>query len=266
MRVIYFGNNRIGLDVLRFLKGNDAEIVGLVVHPEQRNRYRSELIAESELNADSVFEADDLRSQSTLDAIQALAPELGLSIYFGYILKPEMLSIFPRGVLNLHPALLPYNRGAYPNVWSIVEVTPAGVSIHYVDAGIDTGNVISSREVPVLPTDTGLTLYRKLEDASSKLFEETWPAIVDGNPVTAPKSDNEGTYHRMSDVDQIDRIDLDATRTARELIDLIRARTFPPYAGAYFEENGQKIYLRLELLTEAELAAQTETMETPDAN
>lgn len=266
MRVIYFGNNRIGLEVLRFLKRNGVEIVGLVVHPEHKSRYRDDLIAESGLDADSIFEVDKLRSQSTVSSIQALAPDLGLSIYFGYILKPEMLSIFSRGVLNLHPAYLPYNRGAYPNVWSIVDGTPAGVSIHYVDAGIDTGNVISRAGVPVLPTDTGHSLYRKLEDASSKLFEETWPAIVDGYPATIPQSGDEGTYHRMSDVDQIDRIDLDAPRTARELIDLIRARTFPPYGGAYFEENGQKIYLRLELLTEAELAAETESMETDDAN
>jgi len=100
--------------------------------------------------------------------------------------------------------------------------------------------------VEVEPIDTGETLYRKLEGACLDLFREYWPRIRGGH---APRSAQEsgGSYHRTRDVERIDAIDLDRQYRARDLIDLLRARTFPPYPGAYFEEGGRRVYLRLEL-------------------
>jgi methionyl-tRNA formyltransferase len=61
------------------------------------------------------------------------------------------------------------------------------------------------------------------------------------------QSNEPGTYHRTRDVESIDKIDLDCTYTARDLINILRARTFPPYDGAYFETKGRRVYLRLRL-------------------
>ncbi|MHC5002850.1 MAG: formyltransferase family protein, partial [Planctomycetota bacterium] len=147
-------------------------------------------------------------------------------------------------------------RGGYPNVWSIIDRTPAGATLHYIDEGVDTGPVIAQRRVEVGPTDTGATLYRRLERACVDVFRDTWPDLARGSIRAAPQDPSAGTSHRDRDVKEIDRIDLDATYRARDLIDLLRARTFPPHRGAYFVEGGRRIYLRLEL--EAEPAA------TPD--
>ena len=180
---------------------------------------------------------------------------------FGYLLKPEFLDRFPRGCINVHPGMLPYNRGAYPNVWSIIEGTPSGVTVHYIDEGIDTGDVISQREVPAGPTDTGESLYRRLEIAAVSLFADTWPEIAAGNAPRTPQSgDGPGTEHRVRDVETLDEIDLDAEYKAGKLIDVLRARTFPPYSGAYFMDNGEKIYMCLHLHREGESAeAEDET-------
>jgi len=266
MRVVYFANNRVGLEVLRFLRGQGADVVALVVHPREGSRFRDELVAESGLPADRIIAADRLRTRDTLESMEALAPDLGLSVFFGYILRPELISLFPRGVLNVHPAYLPYNRGSFPNVWSIVDRTPAGATIHYIDPSIDTGDIVSRTTVPVLPTDTGESLYRSLEDACIDLFAETWPKLIDGTTARLRQSPDESASHRIRDVEAIDRIDLDSTRPARELIDVIRARTFAPHPGAYFEEDGEKIYLRLQLLTEDQLAAEARAVEPDDAH
>ena len=255
MRIIYFGNNRVGLTVLRWLTAQHEDTVGLVVHPAgtgstKRERLRDELIAAAALPREQVFEAGDLREPTSIAALRALQPDIGLSVFFGYILRPEVLSLFPQGCLNLHPAYLPYNRGEYPNVWSIVERTPAGATLHYMDKGVDTGDIVSRREVAVLPTDSGQTLYSRLEDACIALFKETWPHVKAGTATRTPQPGEGGTSHRAADVDRIDRIELDRSYTARELIDVIRARTFPPYRGAYFVDGGQRVYLRLTLLTE----------------
>lgn len=252
VRILFMGNNRVGLQILRWLKERGADLVGLVIHPVETSKFGSQIIEAAGFDIDRVFDGAQLNDQDTIESIKSLKPDIGLSILFGYILKPEFLELFAHGVVNLHPSYLPFNRGQYPNVWSIVEETPAGVTLHYIDNGIDTGDIIARREVLVEPVDTGETLYRKLEEASVSLFEETWPLIVAG---TAPRfaQEQSGTSHRTDDVQQIDNIELDKSYTAGKLLNIIRARTFPPYDGAYFEIDGRRIYVRLELYDAEEL-------------
>lgn len=250
MRILILGNNWVAWQVVRWLRDQSEQIVGLVVHPPNKRKYGNEIISSARVDPRYVFDGSLLRQPEVLQKIKELQPDIGLSVYFGYILRSEFLNIFPMGVINLHPAYLPYNRGAYPNVWSIVEGTPAGVTLHYVDEGVDTGDIIAQRKLPIEPFDTGETLYRKLEHACLELFKDIWPLIRDGKAPRIPQSKDQGTYHRVKDVERIDQTDLNRTYTARELIDIIRARTFPPHLGAYFIHNGRKIYLRLQLLPE----------------
>lgn len=247
MRILYMGNNRVGWQVLEWLKSQREDIVGLVVHPPERQKYADEIIRVAGLPGERIFSATDLEDAGVIETIHKLSPDIALSISFGYVIRSPLLEAFPQGIINLHPSLLPYNRGAHPNVWSIVEGTPAGVSIHYVDEGIDTGSIIAQNEVPVEPVDTGETLYRKLERASVELFRNTWPLIKSGKVTCLEQSGEAGTYHRICDVEEIDEIDLDRTYVARELINILRARTFPPYKGAYFTANGKRVYMRLTL-------------------
>jgi methionyl-tRNA formyltransferase len=254
MRIIYFGNNRLGYQILKWLKEQDENIIGLVIHPVKNRKYGDEIVSSSGLGQTVIFDGSRLNDIKVIKAIRDLNPQIGISALFGYILKPELLQLFPGGVLNLHPAYLPYNRGAYPNVWSIVEGTPAGVTIHYIDKGVDTGDIIARREVPVEPVDTGETLYLKLETALAGLFQEVWVNIKSGQITKATQEKTAGSYHQVRDVDKIDRIDQGSSYKARDLINILRARTFPPYRGAYLEdENGRRIYLRLQLSYEEEL-------------
>lgn len=245
MRILFLGNNKVGWQVVQWL-GRKEQIVGVVVHPPHRGKYRDKIIHEARTN---IFDGSQLQQAETLERIKALQPDIGVSVLFGYILKPEFLELFPAGVINLHPAYLPYNRGAYPNVWSIVEGTPAGVTLHYIDTGVDTGDIIAQQLVSTKPTDTGKVLYRRLEQASFELFKETWPLIRSGQAGRVPQ-DGEGTHHYVKDVEQIDHIDLDRKYVARELINIIRARSFVPHLGAYFIHEGHRVYLHLQLSQE----------------
>ena len=253
MRILFLGNNWVGWQVVQWLQERNEQIVGLVIHPPHKRKYGDEIIHSAQVSPTHIFDGSRLRQPEVLQAIKVLQPDIGLSVLFGYILRPEFLDLFPAGVVNLHPAHLPYNRGAYPNVWSIVEGTPAGVTLHCIDADVDTGDIIAQRQVPIEPVDTSETLYRKLERACVELFKETWPLIHSGRVRRVPQDREKGTFHRTRDVEQIDHIDLDGTYTARELIDVIRARTFPPYPGAYFVHQGRKVYLHLQLLYEEQL-------------
>lgn len=246
MKYIFLGNNRVGAEVLRWLVERSTPPAGLVIHPMERAKYRDEILSVAGLASEHVLEAPALRTVDGQVWLEAHAPEWIVSVYFGYILRAEVLAIPKRGTLNLHPALLPFNRGAFPNVWSIVEGTPAGVTLHWVEPGVDTGDIAAQREISVVPTDTGITLYARLEEAALALFKDTWHQVEAGTVARTPQSPG-GTIHRLSDVVALDRIDPERMYTAREIINILRARTFPPYKGAYLDLGDRRVYLRLEL-------------------
>ena len=123
MRIICCVNNLVGLQVLSWLRERNENIAGIIVHPQKEQKYGEEIIAVSGLPDDRIFFGNTLDNNETLDAIRQLKPDIAISVYFGYIFRKPFLDLFPRGCINLHPAFLPYNRGAYPNVWSIIDGT-----------------------------------------------------------------------------------------------------------------------------------------------
>lgn len=246
MKVLFFGNNALAVRVLEHLHAAGDEVVGLVLHPQERRGSGPALIEAARVPPDRVFDGSRLQEPAVRDAVTGLGGEIGVSVLFGYILRPAILEGLSRGCVNLHPGYLPYNRGAYPNVWSIVEGTPAGATLHFVDEGIDTGDIVAQKRVAVAEEDTGASLYRKLEEACFEVFREAWPAMREGR---APRMAQQGpgTFHRVADVSRIDEIDPDRSYPAGKLLDILRARTFPPHRGAFLRRGAERIYLSLEL-------------------
>jgi methionyl-tRNA formyltransferase len=246
MRYALLGNGRAALEILQWLADRREPPVALVVHPDGQARDRSEIIEASGLAMSDVREAPALNHEGGAAWLAGYHVDWLISVYFGFLLRRPVLDAPRLGTLNLHPALLPHNRGAHPNVWSIVDRTPAGVTLHYVDEEVDTGDIAAQCEVPVHPADTAATLYRRLEDAAIQLFKECWPMI---RADSVPRTPQHGTptYHRTADLARLDRIDPNGIYRASDLIDLLRARTFHPYPGAYLDLGNRRVYLRLEL-------------------
>jgi methionyl-tRNA formyltransferase len=248
IKILYMGNNYVGREVLRWLKERNEVIAGLVVHPHQKGKYRDDIVRVSGLAPDLVFSGTEVNKPEFLEKIKQMNPDIILSTFFGYILKGEIITLPRLGCINLHPAHLPYGRGQYPNVWSIVEGTPAGATLHYIqDEDIDTGDIIAQKEITIDFTDTGETLYHKLESACIALFKANWEDIKNGTNKRMPQPSG-GTYHSTKNVHQIDEIRLDKKYLAGDLINILRARTFPPYEGAYvILKDGRKINIRISL-------------------
>jgi len=117
-----------------------------------------------------------------------------VSYGFRRILKRPILDLFPRRAINLHISFLPYNKGAHPNYWSWAERTPSGVTIHEIDAGIDTGPIIAQRMICMSKERTFLDTYCQLQREIEQLFHDTWPAIRDGKFESFPQM-GAGTFH-----------------------------------------------------------------------
>ncbi len=140
------------------------------------------------------------RTEDRVTAGSSIITWADFLVSFGYrhIISEEVLNRFPRRAINLHISYLPWNRGADPNLWSFLEDSPKGVTIHYLDEGLDTGDILAQKEVKHAPKDTLQTSYDRLKSAIEKLFVSAWPDIRDGNQASFPQPDG-GTSHRLRD-------------------------------------------------------------------
>lgn len=93
-----------------------------------------------------------------------------VSYTYPYIIKKEIIDAFGNNIVNIHTSFLPYNRGAYPNLFSIMDGTPRGVTLHYINAGIDEGDIIAQELVPLKPGATLKSSYDELDTAAKNVF------------------------------------------------------------------------------------------------
>lgn len=122
-------------------------------------------------------------------------------ISFGYrhIIKEDIINKFINKIINLHISFLPYNKGADPNLWSYLENTPKGVTIHYMDKGLDTGDIIVQKEVyGNIETDTLKTSYDRLINEIVLLFNDNIEDILKG-AVKSEKQKGNGSFHYLKD-------------------------------------------------------------------
>ncbi len=160
-------------------------------------------------------------------------PDILVVAYYPRILPPEEFE--PQPTINLHPGLLPYNRGMYPHIWPLVDGSPAGVTIHYINAGIDTGDIIEQERIKVTPTMTAGELETITQEKIFKLFKKVWPKIKRG--IKGKKQRGGGSFHLAKEITTIQEFD-------RDTIMRLRACTFKDRSYGYFlDENGNKVYV-----------------------
>lgn len=196
---------------------------------------------------EGVFVHSLLTTEEQLPVVEDVRPDYVVSCGYQHVVPEEILEVPSGGCLNLHPAYLPFNRGANPNVWSLVEGTPAGVTLHYMDADLDTGAIVSQREVDARFSDTGRDLHERLEDAQVELFERTWPKIEAGEASVSEQDGDAGTYHRTADFEALCELDPDAEVVVKDFLDRLRALTFPPYDNAYLDLDGERYYVEVNI-------------------
>ena len=187
-----------------------------------------------------------LTEKDQLSLIEELEPDVVISSGFEHKVPEEIIEVPEKGVVNLHPSFLPYNRGAHPYIWPLIEGTPAGVSLHYMNSEIDEGPIIDRREVRVEPDDTAKDLYERLSFEQFEQFKEVWPRIKEGADGSEQRP-GDGNTHLREDLDEVSEIDLEEEVKAGELIDRLRGLSFPPGKHAYFERNGERYYVEVEI-------------------
>lgn len=193
-----------------------------------------------------------ITDESQYETIKQLEPDLLVSAGFRHIVPDDVLAVPEKGAVNIHKSYLPYNKGTNPNVWSIIEDAPAGVSIHYMTDTLDEGPLIARRGVPIDPDDTGKSLYRRLERYQLELFKQSWEAIRTDTVDHIDTDTTDSSYHTTSDFTDLFELDRDETVRVGEFIDQLRALTFPPYNNAYFETGDERYYVEIDITPASE--------------
>src|SRR6266446_5406246 len=245
MRVVFFGTPDFAVPSLRALVGEGFDVVAVVTQPDApQGRSRSKLIpppvkVAAEAEDLTIFQPEKPTDGAFLLRLRDLKPDIGVVVAYGHILKPELLQLPRRGMVNVHPSLLPELRGAAPVEWAILNgLEKTGVSIMQLDEGLDSGPILLQIPHRIDPDQTGGELSAHLAEVGAQALVEAlalWerdalrPVPQDAARATyAPKLTRALAQIRWSDP---------AERIAR----LIRG--LDPKPGAWTEVDGHEVTL-----------------------
>jgi methionyl-tRNA formyltransferase len=235
MRIVFFGTPDFADASLRALLRAGHEVAGVVTQPDRpQGRSRSALVAPPvKTTADDahlpVLQPERPVGDLFLAALRRLEPDLGVVVAYGHILRPEVLAVPRRGLVNVHASLLPRLRGAAPVQWAIANgESETGVSIMQMEAGLDSGPVYLRVQTPIASDDTGGSLTRRLADLGAQALLESLNDLVRGTAEPEPQDAALAT-HAPKVSRETARVDwnLDAPAIAR------RIRAFDPAPGAW---------------------------------
>ena len=139
----------------------------------------------------------------TTDTIDEYNPDLVVSYNYSHIVKRDVIDRMGDRIINMHTSLLPWNKGSSPNIWSFIDDTPKGVTIHRLEKGLDTGKIILQKELFFDEEKESLSsTYDKLQKAIVDLFMDNLELILSGD-YEEKEQTGKGTYHRMSDLKEL---------------------------------------------------------------
>ena len=232
------GSPDFALPSLRFL-AESFNVVGVITQPDRpagRGRMLTpppvKILAE-ELGL-PVFQPEKLRTPEAFERLAAWKPDLIVVTAYGQILRQNVLSLPELGCINVHASLLPRWRGAAPIQAAILHGDQTtGVTIMKMDAGVDTGDMLASREVEIQPDETAGQLSDRLAELGGKLLVEILPEYLKGTLQAVPQPSEGATYASLISKEEGK---LDFSNPAIQLQRKVRA--FNPWPSAFMEWQG----------------------------
>ena len=233
MRIAFLGADAWGLYFVKKLIG-PHDLCGIVTL-----RHNPGLTAAARTNHIPAYEIRNRKDRGETAFLRDLEPDLILSAGFGRILKRKVLDIPGSGAVNIHASCLPQYRGPEPLERQIINGEPeAGVTLHYMDEGIDSGDILAQEKVKILATDSIKTVMIKLSRRAGKLLLETLRKIEQGRVESIPQDAARASYFEL--LTEAER-KIDWTEPTITLHNLIRG--LPPYNPAFAEIGRYRCYI-----------------------
>ena len=245
MRIVFFGTPAFAVPSLRALADSRQDVAAVVTRPDRpQGRSRSALVPPpvKELALElglPVLQPDRPVGDVFTASLRHLRAELGVVVAYGHILRPEVLAIPARGMINVHASLLPRWRGAAPIPWAIMHGdSETGVSIMRMEAGLDSGPVLQRVATPIGPNETGGSLADRLADLGAAALVDVLQRLAKGDLPGEPQDQSAVTF--------APKVDRDTTRLSFEgpaLAAARKVRAFDPAPGAWTTLAGSQVKL-----------------------
>ncbi|NWG15332.1 MAG: methionyl-tRNA formyltransferase [Chloroflexi bacterium] len=240
-KVVFMGTPDFSVPTLQTLIEHH-DVIGVVTQPDRpAGRSQQLQVSPVKLLAQAagipVFQPEKIRRPEAIAELRRWTPDVYIVAAFGQILPQAVLDIPPYGSINVHASLLPRWRGAAPIQAAIrAGDTETGITIMKMDAGLDTGPMLSQRAIPIMPDETGQSLHDRLAQLGAELLNETLPGYLSGDIPPQPQPASGVTY-----APQIKKEEgmIDWSLNAGAIERLVRA--FTPWPGTYTFWKGQQL-------------------------
>ncbi|MEK7493532.1 MAG: methionyl-tRNA formyltransferase, partial [Patescibacteria group bacterium] len=234
-RIIFMGTPELGKTILEKLVASKTYAPGLVITQQDKPVGREHLLTPppvkifAEGHTIDVWQPQKLRDPETIGRIRTWAPDIIIVAAYGKIIPQEIIDIPPYGILNVHTSLLPRHRGASPVQYSILSGDQeTGATIMRIDAGLDTGDIISQQSIAVVSSETTETLMGKLAVLGADLLVETLPQWFEGTITPHPQDNAHAT---LTKIFKKEDGAITAEHTAEQIERMLRA--FTPWPGVF---------------------------------
>src|ERR1700693_5942401 len=200
MRVVFIGTGEIGVPTLRALQESEHDMVAVVTQPDTPVG-REQKITPPSIKAAlagskvSVLQPAKIKDTAAIERVRALKPDVIVVMAYGQILPRAVLEISKVACLNLHASLLPRWRGAAPIQAAIAAgESETGITVMYMDEGLDTGDILLQRKIDISASETGATLHDRLAQIAPEAFLESLRLLATGNAPRDPQDKTLATY------------------------------------------------------------------------
>jgi methionyl-tRNA formyltransferase len=236
MRILFIGTGEIGVPTLRALQKSKHELVGIVTQPDKPVG-RAQKITAPPIKAAlagskmSILQPARIKDREAIDQIRALAPNVIVVVAYGQILPSAVLEIPKIACLNLHASLLPRWRGAAPIQAAIAAGDrETGITVMYMDEGLDTGDILLQRKIDISPSDAGGSLHDRLAEIAPEPLLESLRLLAAGNAPRIAQDKTLATYAPKLNR-EAGRINWNETAEVIER----KIRAYNPWPGAFTE-------------------------------
>ena len=242
LKVIFMGTPEFCVPILKKLIDN-YNVIAVVTQPDKEVGRKKEIVyspIKKVALENNIKVLQPVKIKEEYEEIISLNPDIIITCAYGQII-PEVILNNPRlGCINVHASLLPKLRGGAPIHKAIIYgYEKTGITIMYMDKGMDTGDMISKCEVKIDDNDTALTLHDKLQKVSVKLLMDTMPSIIDGTNDREKQNDEEATYaYNVSREEEY----IDFNRRSKGIYNQVRGLNSWPGAYAILDDKNIKIW------------------------
>ena len=265
MNLVFAGTPRFAVPTLEKLVDSGFEVRAVVTQPDRPSGRGMELtpspVKRTALSLGiPVLQPEKIKHNEQFRAeLTSRQPDAVVVVGYGRIIPAWMIELPPFGNLNVHASLLPKYRGAAPIQWAIARgESVTGVSTMRIDAGLDTGDILLQKEMPITGEDTSETLAPRLANMGADLMVETLRGLKDGTVRPRPQDHSQAT---LAPILRKDDGRMDFARTATE--NWNRLRGFQPWPGAFTTFRGKNLHVWSARPVHAEIPAGTVAMQGP---